>query len=66
MPDRVLRQFGYEQRIPDTVLRYNGGVFEDIDYDEVLVRELYIHVVREQCVAGGHDPYCYLYLMLYY
>jgi len=32
MPDRVLRQFGYEQRIPDTVLRYDGGVFEDIDY----------------------------------
>jgi len=27
MPDRLLRQFGYEQRIPDTVLQYDGGVF---------------------------------------
>jgi len=32
MLDRVLRQFGYEQRIPDTVMRYDSGVFEDIDY----------------------------------
>jgi len=32
MPDHVLWQFGYEQRIPDTVLRYDSGVFEDIDY----------------------------------
>jgi len=32
MLDCVLRQFGYEQRIPDTVLRYDGGVFEDINY----------------------------------
>jgi len=32
MPDRVLRQFGYEQRIPDAVLGYDGAVFETIDY----------------------------------
>jgi len=32
MPDCVLRQFGYEQRIPYVVLPYNGGVFETIDY----------------------------------
>jgi len=32
MLDRVLRQFGYEQRIPDVVLPYDGAVFETIDY----------------------------------
>jgi len=32
MSDRVLRQFGYEQRIPVAVLPYDGGVFDTIDY----------------------------------
>jgi len=32
MPDCILRQFGYEQRIPYVVLAYDGGVFETIDY----------------------------------
>jgi len=32
MSDRVLRQFGYEQRIPDAVLGYDEAVFETIDY----------------------------------
>jgi len=32
MPDRVLWQFGYEQRIPDVVLPYDDGFFETIDY----------------------------------
>jgi len=32
MSDRVLRQFGYKQRISDTILRYDSGIFEDINY----------------------------------
>jgi len=41
MSDRVLRQFGYEQRIPDTVLRYDGGDTDRLWHpDLVLVVQL--------------------------
>jgi len=33
MPNRVLPQFGYDQRISAAVLRHDGGVFETIDYN---------------------------------
>ena len=31
LSDRVLRQFGYEQRIPAAAMRFDGGVLETID-----------------------------------